>query len=95
MTWTKLKDPDAVLDYTFDWQGSAPGPWLEAGETITASAWTAPSGITVDSSTFDDTTTTVWLSGGTEWEDYEVVNHVTTSAGREDDRTLTILVRSR
>lgn len=88
---TFTKDPDAVLDYVIDWS-----VWpLADGEIITASTWTAPAGITVDSEDNDNTTTTVWLSGGTDGTKYLLTNHVTTSEGREDDRTIRITVRER
>jgi hypothetical protein len=86
---TKLKDPDAVLDYGWDWSA-----WLN-GDTITASSWTVEAGITADSDTFDATTTTIWLSGGTVGTSYALVNHITTAAGREDDRTLTVTLREK
>lgn len=82
------KDPDAVLDYKIDWSR-----WLPEGDTVSASSWDAASGVTVDSSTFDDTSTTVWLSGGTEGTSYTVTNHIVTEGGREDDRTITIAVK--
>ena len=81
------KDPDAVLDYVVNWE-----MWL-AGDTIATSTWTAETGITVVSDTETATTTTVWLSGGTAGSDYNVVNRVTTTMGRTDDRTLRIRVR--
>jgi hypothetical protein len=87
-----LKDPDAVLDYGFDWTAQG---WLPTGDTITASAWTVPSGLTEVTSVHDDTTTTVWLAGGVEGVTYPVVNHITTSGGRQDDRTLMIRVLER
>jgi hypothetical protein len=83
------KDPQAVLDYGIDWSD-----WLGA-DTISASTWTVPSGITKDSDTNTTTTTTIWLSGGTVDTDYELVNHITTAGAREDDRTITIRVRQR
>lgn len=76
------KDPEARLDYMIDWSD-----WLDA-DTITESTWTPATGITVDSDSNTTTTTTVWLSGGTLGATYKVVNHITTTAGREDDRTL-------
>ena len=78
------KDPQAVLDYVNDWSA-----WLD-GDTITASTWTAATGITVTASTNTTTTATVWLSGGTLGEYYRIVNHITTAAGRQDDRTIVI-----
>ena len=85
-----LKDPDAVLDYMFDWSS-----WLQSGETISTSTMTASTGITVDSDVATTTTTTVWLSGGTAGETYEVTNHITTSNSRAEDRTITIVCLER
>jgi len=85
-----IKDPDAVLDYTFDWSN-----WLTGGETIATSQWVVPSGITKDSEANDTTTTTIWLSSGVAGSDYEITNRITTSGGRTDDRTFKVRVRSR
>lgn len=84
------KDSDAVLDYRVDWSA-----WLPEADTISASTWTADAGITIDSSSFTDTSTTVWLSGGTVTEVYNVVNHITTADGREEDQTIIIQIRER
>lgn len=95
------KDPDAVLDYRFDWapltNGRGRSDWLASGETITSRTIVAESGITVDSSSITDagTSVTVWLSGGTAGVDYEVTCRVTTSESRTDDRTMTVMVRQR
>lgn len=78
------KDPDAVLDYELDWS-----EWLDT-DTIASSSWTADTGITIDSDTNTTTTATVWVSGGTVGERYEVTNHIVTTAGREDDRSIKI-----
>lgn len=83
------KDPDAVLDYSVDWSA-----WLDT-DTIATSAWTAATGITVDSDTNSTTIATVWLSGGTAGRNYAVTNRITTAAGRTDDRTIIIKVRER
>ena len=85
-----IKDPAAVLDYRVDWSD-----WLQQGETITDSTVTAETGVTVDSDAHDDTTATVWLSGGALQANYKVTNHITTSAGRQDERTFVITVRDR
>lgn len=89
---TKLKDPQAKLDYGFDWSSS---DWLDSGEVISASSWTVPSGITKDAESFSDTLTTIWLTGGTVDTTYLLVNHITTDAGREDDRSVNIVVVNR
>jgi len=79
---TFLKDPNAVLEYINDWSD-----WLN-GDTIATSTWTVPTGITKDSSTNTTTTATIWLSGGTVGENYTAVNHIVTTAGRAEDRSL-------
>lgn len=87
---TFVKDPQAVLDYEFNW-----GEWLGPSEIISASEVIASPGITVDSSSNSDTAVTVWLSGGTAGQPYTVTNRITTNQGRVDDRTMTIRVAER
>ena len=86
---THEKDPDAVLDYMIDW-GSE---WLASGDEIDTSTWTVPSGITKDKDSKTKTTATIWVSGGTDGVTYDLVNHIVTTDGREDDRTITIIVK--
>lgn len=86
-SWTK--DPAARLDYEIDWT-----TWLD-GDTLTASTWVSDSGLTVASSSYDDSKATVWLTGGTLGTRYKVTNHITTAQGRIDERTLTITIRDR
>ena len=96
-----IKDPDAVLDYKFDWKASTNGTgdsdWLASGETISSHTIDEDSGITVDSSAQTDTNTsvTVWLSGGTAGTTYAVRCEIVTSASRTDERTMKILVEER
>jgi hypothetical protein len=85
-----IKDPNSVLDYKWNWAS-----WLQEGETITAATVTAEEGITVDSSSDEDGTVTAWLSGGTDGRTYRVVNQITTSQGRVDERTIRIVVEDR
>ena len=87
---TLIKDPNAKKDYTIDWSD-----WL-VGDTIQDSAWTVATGLTQSGSpapTFANTTTTIWLEGGTAGQNYDVLNRITTAAGRIDDRTFRVLVR--
>lgn len=79
------KDPQAILDYGVDWSD-----WLASGDRLIASTWTVPAGLTKDSDGFTDTATAIWLSGGTLGQVYTLVNHITTLAGRQEDRTLEI-----
>lgn len=71
------KDPDAVLDYKWDWR-----EWLTDTESITASVVTVSAGIVLDFSTFSTTSTTTWISGGTIGTSYTVSNRITTNQGR-------------
>lgn len=86
--WTK--DPDAVLDWRWDWT-----EWLADGETIVTSTMTVSAGLVLDSSSNSPTSATAWLSGGTPGTPYTVANRVVTSAGRTDERTVTIRVTNR
>ena len=87
-----LKDPDAILDYKFDWS-----EWLEAGEIIAVHAVTVDTGITKVSSSNDDDSVTVWLSGGTAGGSYNVACRITsdTLPARVEDRTIRILAVQR
>ena len=84
------KDPDAVLDFHFDWSG-----WLASGETISSYVITTQTGITKDSDSDSSGIVTVWLSGGTAGSNYSLACKITTSDSRTDERTMTIEVRNR
>lgn len=88
------KDPDERLDYTIDWTdwfGAIDG----AGDSISTSEWTVPSGLTKHTDDIDGLKTTVWLSGGTANESYSVLNHIVTAAGRIAERTVILPVKSK
>jgi len=87
-----VKDPDATLDYSFDW-----GPWLGI-DTITASSWAIDkSGLSIipASETFDDTTTRAFLTGGALNERYVITNQITTNGSRTDERSVEIHIKNR
>ncbi|MFF8831371.1 hypothetical protein [Streptomyces sp. NPDC015131] len=90
MAANHLKDPDATLDWVFDWS-----QWLGASESITSSTMTVSAGITKASEAFSASTATVWLSGGTVGQVYSVSNKITTNQGRTDERSITIRVTQR
>jgi hypothetical protein len=98
---TFTKDPDAVLDYKFDWaaetNGSGGSDWLAEDETISSYVVTAAGGITKDSDsrTDENTSVTVWLSAGKDGISYNVACKIVTSASRTDERTVTIKVQTR
>ena len=80
------KDPDAVLDYAFDWSS-----WLATGETISTRTITVDTGLTQPSTDTESSgIVTVWLSGGTANNTYDVACKIATSASRTDERTITI-----
>lgn len=86
-----LHDPQAVLDYKFDWSA-----WLEDGETIIAHQVTGD-GVTVDSSSVTDggTSVTAWVSGGTATVGSRVTCQITTTLGRVDERSMLLYVEDR
>lgn len=91
MAFTKFtKDPDAVLDYEWDWT-----PWLTAvSDSITSATFTPDEGITVEASSHSDMAAIAWISGGTA-PSCNVKCHIVTAGGREDDRTYTFLIKER
>lgn len=88
---TFVKDPDAVLDYAFDWN-DADDPWLATLETIDSYVVTVPSGITLESDAQADGVVTIFLSGGTSGTSYKVRCAITTSQGRTQEKAITIRV---
>jgi hypothetical protein len=56
------KDPDATLDYAFDWSA-----WLalNPGDSIASAEFIVDLTLTVVDQAFDATTATAWISGGT------------------------------
>lgn len=77
------KDPDSVLDWLWNF-----ADWLATGETISSHTVTPDAGITVDASTNDSTGVTVWLSGGTAGQTYNVTVRIMTSQNRTVDRSV-------
>jgi hypothetical protein len=89
MTDPYLKDPSSRLDYQIDWS-----TWLDT-DTISASTWTVPTGLTLYSQSNTATAAIVWLEGGTAGEEYMVTNQITTAGGRVDQRSFKVVVRER
>ena len=88
-TWDDAKDPDEVLDFVVDWAKPL------AGDVIATSTWSVPLGVTKGADMFDATSTTIWLSGGTNGENYELLNRITTAAGRTREQTCKLRVRTK
>lgn len=94
------KDPNAKLDYTFDWSA-----WMVSGDTITASTFSietisgdaAPLIVSTPAATFSasDSTATAWFTGGTAGNTYVVTNQITTSDGRIAENSIVIIVEDK
>lgn len=82
-----FKDPNGVLDYEFDWT-----QWLETGDTIASHVATVV-GAVKNSSANSTTSVTVWVSGGTVGINATIACRITTTAGRVDERTVTLRIR--
>lgn len=85
---TFIKDPDAVLDYQFDWS-----TWLDS-DTISSYTVTV-SGVTLDSDSNTTTAVTAWVSGGTQGSTATIQCRIVTAGGRTDDRTINLVINSK
>jgi hypothetical protein len=88
-----IKDPDARLDYSFDWTTEG---WLDEGEAIVSYTFEVAQGdVEVDADSELDGVVTAWLVGGTPGVKSKVTCHIVTDVGREDDRTMSITIKER
>lgn len=69
------KDAQSILDFSIDLT-----ELLQTTEVIQSSTWSVPTGLTAVTNTFTDDIVTVWLSGGTLNEIYEVKNIALTNS---------------
>ena len=81
------KDPDDVQDYGIEWASE-----LSDGDAIATSEWIAPADIQTSRDSIDGTLVKVWLSGGVDRHAYRITNRITTTAGRQLDRSVRIVV---
>ncbi len=96
-TGTIDHDPQAKLDYTWDWTD-----WL-GGDTIISATVTArveegrdsADVVTIDDVWLSSKTITAWILGGVHGTPCAVTCRITTTAGRIDDRTIRLRVRDR
>ena len=91
------KDPNEVLDYLVDYSARLDGDTISTHEAFTADANGEPVTVDleVDSSSSDDDTVTVWLSGGELGATYYVCTRVVTAAGRTMDQSFRVVVEVR
>ena len=84
------KDPNAVLDYEFDWTA-----WLAAHAPVDTiiGVDVLVEGCTRDAYSFTPQRVFAWILGGVVGVDAKVTCRITTAAGRTNDRTLTLKIK--
>lgn len=87
----KWHDPDAKLDYLFDWAGSY--VLMDGDVIVDATVTTSAPGVVLTNVSHTDSTVTVWVEGGTVGQRVLLDCHVVTALGREDDETGVLVVR--
>lgn len=85
------KDPNATLDYKFDWTSYL----TPVSDTIANVTWVLATGLTLVSSSNTAMTATAFVSGGTAGQSLLLTCRITTSGGRTDDRSVTLLIVDR
>lgn len=92
MTTLHAKDPQAMLDYGMDWSA-----WLASDEAIVESLWRAEpeGGLSLSGEGHDASASRVTVAGGVPRHVYCLVNGITTSLGRSDERSITIRIVER
>lgn len=91
--YTIIKDPNALLDYTFNWTA-----WLAGvvDKIITVDFNVSNSATAIVQQTyFSDTHATAWVSGGVVGEKITLRCRIYTEEGRIDDRTGYLKVKER
>lgn len=89
LTWPP-KDPNEVLDYSIDWSQRL------NGDVINASSWTVGGTLVAANTSFSNTVSTVWLSGGTaNSAPLSCKCQITTLAGRTMDQSVQIVIQNK
>ena len=92
------KDPEDVLDYQLSW---AKQMTLDTDTIASYSVEIEEGSVEIDTAKatsgldFTDTTTTVWLKGGTLGETCIVRNHIVTAEGREYDHSRKLKIKAK
>lgn len=90
---TIVKDPNATLDYPFDWTLYL----ADITDTIVSAEFIVDSALVAerDELNTEGTIAVVWISGGTLGQTHRVVCRITTAEGRIDDRSIYLQIRDR
>lgn len=83
------KDPDETIDYAFNWADRLDG------DTITASSFLLPDGLTQTNAAASAFATQIFVSGGSAGATYRITNRITTLVGRTMDWTVRVYVRDK
>lgn len=83
-------DPQATLDYVWDWTA-----WLAALSDNIASINVTPVGCTLVKSSFNGGLVTAWAGTGVAYMPASLTCQITTASGRIDERTVYLQMRSR
>lgn len=86
---TFVKDPDAVLDYVWDWTD-----WL-GDDTIKSFEVTVPEPLTLDEEAEASGIVTAWISGGLVNKAYVGKCQIVTVDGRTEDRSAIFIMQER
>lgn len=81
------KSPTDIDRWQWDW-----APYLESGETLTASQFFTTFGLTLSDQTLAGAITSVLTAGGELGTTYLVTNRVATSHGRQADQSFTVTI---
>ncbi len=85
LQWPSRDPNEDPLDYDIDWSLRL------AGDTIASSSWTIGQGaVSIQSNTFSDTVTKVWLTGGTLGVLNTLTNSITTAGGRRMEQSVNL-----
>lgn len=95
------KDPEAELDYIFDWAAASNNngltDWLREGEIILTYSVEVPDGLNLVSDDLinDGTAVLVWLDGGDINVEYVIKCSIETNQDRTDVRRASLTVKER
>ena len=85
------KDPDALLDYSFDLAA-----WLAPlGDTLQSATFLLDPPLLEESASVAATTAVVWISGGAPGEVHRVTCRFVTTGGRRDDRSIYLKIKDK
>lgn len=82
-----IHGPGERLDYLFDWSSE-----LDEGDTVSGSSWVSDPGLDIDTPSFADDSTGLWITAVAAAGTLKAVNTVATSGGRILVRTLHLII---